>query len=542
MEGVAMKTSRSLLLACLLAGAMSIIVMPVIFPALGAGPKGTVIKFTVPKQLNMLYDGTYNCWIPDSVGTIRCIIVHQHGCTREGDAQMMMNDVQWLTFAKKWHAAFIAPALITGAPGTGSTQCSNWCTMSNGSGNSFLMALDTLARRAGHPEIKTVPWAIWGHSGGSLWMTAMAATYPDRIAVGVAQSGSVEMSNTAGALKIPILHHNGRKDMIYNDVQFANGRTKNALWAHAINPHPLWVTGSCVPPNKLCWDTTVYGHAPWDLRMIAIPWMDIALTSRLPDQAGASQLKDMDTTNAWFGDTATRAIASAATFTGNKSAACWFPNQRWAKMWQEYMATGTQKDSTPPPAPYNLTGTYANRQIVLKWDADADLETGIKTFIIYRNGSLLQKMTWPNAPSTLFTTEKGFQRWDDGDQPNPTPAPNMTFTDANLSDTGTYIYQVSTVNWSDVEGPKSAAIALSHGQVTGTIASRNKTAASFSPVSRCWNLDNGRLDLRAGIIDIYDIRGCLLKTVAVKNGGRMDVKTLLGASAEKMVMVRNRVK
>jgi hypothetical protein len=330
--------------------------------------------------------------------------------------------------------------------------------------------------------------------------------------------------------------------MIYNDVQFANGRKKNALWAHAINPHPLWVTGSCVPPNKLCWDTTVYGHAPWDLRMIAIPWMDIALTSRLPDQAGASQCKDMDTSNTWFGDTGTRTIASAATFTGNKAAACWFPNERLAKMWKEYMATGTQKDSTPPPAPYNLTGTYNNGQLVLRWDADADLETGIKTFIIYRNGSVLQTMQWPNAPSTLFTTAKGFQRWDDGDQPNPTPAPNMTFTDNNLSGTATYTYEVSTVNWSDVAGPKSAAIALKAGQVTGVMEIRNQAAAPMTPLTRCWNLDNGRLSLYPGIVTVYDLRGRLLRTVALKDGGNLDLRMLLGPSAETVVVVRNLAK
>jgi hypothetical protein len=528
-----MKTPQSSLLVRLLFVMLGV---GIAFTPQAAGPTGTMYQFTVPKQGSMNANGIYYCWVPEAVGTVRCIIVHQHGCTREGDARQMMYDVQWLTFAKKWHAAFIAPSLQS------NPDCSNWYTTTRGSANSYLMALDTLARRAGHPEIKTVPWAIWGHSGGSLWMTAMANTYTDRIAVGIAQSGSVEMSNTPGALKIPILHHNGRKDMIYNDAQFNNGRAKGALWAHAINPYPLWVTGSCAPPNKLCWDTTVYGHAPWDLRMICIPWMDIALTARLPDQAGESQLKPMDTSNAWIGDWITRAISSAATYTGNKGTACWFPNERWAKMWQEYMATGTQKDSTPPPAPYNLNGTYNNGQLVLRWDADADMETGIKTFIIYRNGSLLQKMSWPNAPSTLFTKEKGFQRWDDGDQPNPTPAPNMTFTDNNLSSTATYTYEVSTVNWSDVAGPKSAAIALKAGQVTGVKEIRNQSAAQMTPLTRCWNLDNGRLSLCPGIVTVYDLRGRLLKTAMLKDGGSLDLRMLLGPSAEKVVVVRNLAK
>ena len=538
MEGVAMKTSRSVLLACLLVGAMSIVVMPVIFPAFGAGPKGTSYHFKIIKQGVMNDTSNYYCWLPESVGTVRCVIVHQHGCTREGDAHLMMSDVQWLTFVKKWHAAFIAPALIS------NPDCSNWYTITRGSANSFLMALDSMARLAGHPEIKTVPWAIWGHSGGSLWMTAMTTVYPDRIAVGIAQSGSVEMSTTPATLKIPILHHNGRKDMIYNDTQFVHGRSKGALWAHAINPFPMWENlgvnrGICptsTDPNHLCWDTTVYGHAPHDLRMICIPWLDIALTARLPDQAGSAQLKDMDTSNAWIGDWTTHTITSAAMYTGNKSTACWFPNERWAKMWQEYMATGTQKDSTPPPAPYNLTGTYSNGQIVLKWDADADMETGIKTFIIYRNGSLLQKMTWPNAPSTLFTTEKGFQRWDDGDQPNPTPAPNMTFTDNNLAATATYTYEVSTVNWSDVAGPKSGTLTLKNGVVSiDAPYCENSPMVKRTQVSLMYA---GSRAVLTGPVAFYDIRGRRLVSADIPDGQRAELKGLLRNKSDNLVVVR----
>lgn len=514
------------------------LVSGIVVSAFGAGPKGTVYQFTVPKQGSMVANPTYYCWIPESVTTLRCVIVHQHGCTREGDASQMMGDLQWLTFAKKWHAAFIAPSLTTGS------DCNNWDQIANGSGNTYLAALDTLAKKSGHAEISTIPWALWGHSGGSMWSTAMLGKYPQRIAVVIAQACGVDVSNVPAALKVPVLHHNGRKDMCYNDSYFGNGRAKGALWAHAINPHPLWVNGSCAPPNPLCWDTTVYGHAPWNLRMIAIPWMDIALTARMPDKAGDSVLKDMDTSNAWLGDTGTRAIASAATFTGNKLKACWFPNEAFARMWAEYMANGILKDSTPvPPAPHNLTGTYANRQITLKWDADADMEMGIKTFIIYRNGSTLQTMQWPNAPATLFTTVKGFQRWEDGDQPDPSTAPAMTYTDANLSDTGTYLYQVSTVNWADMSGPKSDALALKSGQITEVRAFQNRLATTGTPVSLYCNLGNARRNLRPGVVDIYDIRGCLLKSVALKDGGTVDMRSLLGPSAAgKVVVVKSRTR
>jgi pimeloyl-ACP methyl ester carboxylesterase len=506
----------------------------IVFTALGAGPKGTVYKIIVPQQGGLIANEGYFCWVPESVTTYRCIIVHQHGCTRERDASQMMSDVQWTTLAKKWHAPFIACSLTTGS------NCGNWTNCNNGSGNTFLAALDSLARRTGHPEISNIPWALWGHSGGSAWISGMTAKYPQRVTVAIAQSCGSDISNVPAALKVPVLQHNGKKDICNNDTYFGNARAKGGLWAHAINPFPMWVNGGRCPnnPSGLCWDTTMYGHAPRDLRMICIPWMDIAMASRLPDKAGDSVLKAMDTTNAWLGDTTTRAIASYATFTGNKLRACWLPNERWARMWQEYMATGTQKDSTPPPAPNNLTGTYNNGQIVLKWDADADMETGIKTFIIYRNGSLLQKMSWPNAPTTLFTSEKGFQRWDDGDQPNPTPAPNMTFTDNNLSATATYTYEVSTVNWSDVAGAKSGTLTLKNGVVS--IAAPHRENSPMVKRTQVSLMHTGNQVVFTGPVALYDIRGRLIANAVVPEGQRMDLKGLLGNRTDNLVVVRCR--
>jgi hypothetical protein len=524
---------HSIRMACLMF--FSLVALPA--GALAAGPKGSMYRFTVPKQGSMYADGTYYCWLPESTTAVRCVIVHHHGCTREGDAQQVVNDVQWLTLVKKWRAVFVVPSMVTGAPGSGSSQCNNWFDINNGSGNVFLAALDTLASRCGHPEIRTIPWALWGHSGGSLWITAMTGKYPDRVAVAVAEAGSVEMANVPGALKVPILHHNGKKDMIYNDVQFANGRAKGALWAHAINPNLLWVNGPT--PAQSGWSTEVYGHAPHDLRMIAIPWIDICLESRLPDQAGQSLLKSMDTSGAWYGDTGTRTITSAASFTGNKTAACWFPNRYCAQKWKEYMASGTLNDSTPPPAPYDLAGTYGNKQIALKWDADADLETGIKTFVIYRNGTVLTTLQY--TTTTLFTASKGFQRWDDGDNANPSPAPAMTFTDNTVTDTGTYLYQVSTVNWSDFAGEKSAALALKRGLVTSV--STAKAQVFLMPrKSGFLSLTGGRTMLRCapGRFDLYDIRGRLLRTAVVTKEGIVEMKVPAGSTANNLVVLRKR--
>jgi glycoprotein endo-alpha-1,2-mannosidase len=409
-------------------------------------PDGALYRFRIARKGVMLDSATCYAWIPENVGTIRSVIVHLHGCTREGDARQMMYDIQWRALARKYHSVLLAPAFISGG---NAKACVNWYNPDNGSDTVFLEMLDTLAVRSDHGEIKTIPWALWGHSGGSLWVTAMTGKYPGRVAVAVAEACGYDISNVDAALKVPMLHHNGIEDICYNNAAIvASGRKKGALWAHAINP----VVASPMD-----------GHQVHDLRFLAIPWMDACLAMRLPLKPGDADLRDMDTTHAWLGDTATRAIAASASYRGSRQAAFWFPNRLLAEKWVEYMATGTVTDSTPPPAPYNLSASYADNRVTLRWDADPDLESGIKTFIIYRNGKVLRELEYPTK--TRYSKQTGYQRWNDGDQPAPIPAPEMTFTDSGADDKGVYTYQVSTVNWSDTVGKKSEKIKVKKGKV-----------------------------------------------------------------------------
>ncbi|WP_345952880.1 PHB depolymerase family esterase [Mucilaginibacter sp. PAMB04168] len=400
---------------------------------------GQLYDFVIPKQGNLIDDATCYAWIPNDVGPIRTIIVHLHGCTREGDAEQMMHDVQWRQLAKKWHSALVAPKFISGG---NAKNCINWYNPDNGSEPVFLEMLNRLADKTDHPEVKSVPWTLWGHSGGSLWITAMAGKYPGRVAVAVAEACGVDISPIAAARKVPMLHHNGIKDICYNNAEIvANGRKSGALWAHAVNPVV---------------ESAMDGHQVHDLRFLAIPWIDACLKMRLPIRAGDSTLRDIPAKNGWLGDTATKAIAPVKHYIGNQFASNWFPTRTLAEKWAEYMVSGTVTDHTPPPAPFNLRTTSLKNQIVLYWNAFPDLESGIKTFIIYRNGKYLQKLQY--RTKTKYSKQTGYQRWNDGDQPAPIPAPEMTFRDTSIKAGGTYRYQVSNVNWSDVESMKSKAV------------------------------------------------------------------------------------
>jgi hypothetical protein len=85
-------------------------------------------------------------------------------------------------------------------------------------------------------------------------------------------------------------------------------------------------------------------------------------------------------------------------------------------------------DATPPTVPSNLNAQAANdHQINLSWSAAADPESGIDHYIIYRNGQ---------SAGTSNT---------------------LSFQDQGLSENTAYTYQVSAVNGSNVEGPKSGS-------------------------------------------------------------------------------------
>ena len=69
-----------------------------------------------------------------------------------------------------------------------------WFDPRRGSEKAFLKALGELAAKSGHPELETVPWALWGHSGGGIWADVMSTLHPDRVVAMWLRSGSSRSS------------------------------------------------------------------------------------------------------------------------------------------------------------------------------------------------------------------------------------------------------------------------------------------------------------------------------------------------------------
>src|SRR5262249_14407539 len=119
-------------------------------------------------------------------------------------------------------------------------------------------------------------------------------------------------------------------------------------------------------------------------RYLAIPWLDVCLSARLSKVSG-EPLRAMPTTDAWLAPLTSGEAVRAAKFAGKPFQAVWLPNEAMAKAWMHYVNDTAVTDVTPPPAPTTLR-LQGND---LTWEAEADLESGLASFVIERDGQFL---------------------------------------------------------------------------------------------------------------------------------------------------------
>ena len=78
-----------------------------------------------------------------------------------------------------------------------------WCDPWNGSADALLRALADLGKQSGHPELRSLPWALWGHSGGGRWAGAMACMFPARTVAVWLRSGVPPIADDSSPLSMP---------------------------------------------------------------------------------------------------------------------------------------------------------------------------------------------------------------------------------------------------------------------------------------------------------------------------------------------------
>ena len=111
------------------------------------------------KPGELIFAVQYTVWIPEDVKTLRGVIVHQHGCG-EGSCRSGQTgafDLHWQALAQKHNCALLSPYYEQPQK----ANCQMWCDPRNGSGQAFQKALTDLGKLSDHPELATVPWALW---------------------------------------------------------------------------------------------------------------------------------------------------------------------------------------------------------------------------------------------------------------------------------------------------------------------------------------------------------------------------------------------
>ncbi|MEW4561700.1 hypothetical protein AB1K70_04195 [Bremerella sp. JC770] len=346
------------------------------------------------KEGELQFPVTYTLWLPDGVETLRGVVVHQHGCgvgsCRSGQTGAF--DLHWQALARKHGCALLSP--VYEQPAT--ANCQLWCDPRNGSSDAFEKGLADFAQQTGHAELATVPWAIWGHSGGGHWCGGMVLLHPERVAAAWLRSGVPLFEAKEGrkivpydtvpeaALGVPVMCNlgtqegfsvtEGRFSGVWPGVQkfFGKMRPQGGLVSVSVDP--------------------LTSHQCGNQRYLAIPWLDACLTLRLPQENG-QPLNSLEESDGMLVSLPTPneevdAPVSAKQFTGEKDNAIWLPTPEIAQAWTQYMQDTKVTDTTPPPAP---TSVKVDGKVIT-WDATADLESGLASFTIVRDGKPIAKL------------------------------------------------------------------------------------------------------------------------------------------------------
>jgi hypothetical protein len=409
-----------------------------VFPA--AEPPYHRVRYEASmKPGELVYAVNYTIWIPEGVKVLRGVIVHQHGCG-EGSCKSGLTgayDLHWQALARKHDCALLSPSYEQPEK----ADCQMWCDPRNGSDAAFQKCLSDLGAKSGHPELAKVPWALWGHSGGGHWCGGMTLLHPERVVAawlrsGVplvkaesARPGIKAYAPTEAALKVPIMCNLGTKEGVtVKDGRFAGVWPANELFFDTMRGRGGLV-GVAIDP--------LTSHECGNQRYLAIPWLDACLGARLSRKPGGS-LEPMQTDTAWLAPIRGGEAMRAANYPAEPLKAAWLPNEAIAKAWMQYVKDTAVADATAPPAPTNLS-VSGNK---LTWQAEADVESGLASFIIERDGKFLA--TVPPEGKNPFGRPV-FQGLQYSDTP-PQPLAVMQFTDVKAVPGMQHTYRVIAVN------------------------------------------------------------------------------------------------
>jgi poly(3-hydroxybutyrate) depolymerase len=271
------------------------------------------LDITIPSTPTSNFDhADFRLWIPTGAGPLKTLLVLVPGSN--GDGRRMADDSLWQSFATRNRAAIIASRFTDKPHEQGFLE--DYVDVSHGSGQALLDAIDSLAARAKHPELKNAPLLLWGMSAGGQFNYEFTAWKPERVAAFVVNKGGIYYSALVprAARDVPGLLFIGGKDLDSRIAAitglFAINRRAGALWALTEEPSA--------------------GHAVARSAQLGAMFFDDVLALRLKDGATLERLAEKD---GWYGDIRAKTISAVGTQRPPAAPTAWLPSERTAKAW-----------------------------------------------------------------------------------------------------------------------------------------------------------------------------------------------------------------
>ena len=254
----------------------------------------------------------FRLWYPEGVGMLRAAVILAPGSN--GDGRPSVDDAVWQAFATR-HSLALVGCHFTDKPHD-QNFLEEYANVSQGSGQALLDTMTVFAAKAGHAELASAPFLMWGMSAGGQFNYEFVAWKPERVIAFVVNKGGIYYTALAprAARQVPGMLFIGGKDLDSRiDIirgLFALNRRAGALWALAEEPGAAHIVGRS--------------------RDVALIFFEDVMAQRLVD----GQLKPMAGTGGFLCDPKSKTFRAAAAGSAPNDPAGWLPSERAARAWQ----------------------------------------------------------------------------------------------------------------------------------------------------------------------------------------------------------------
>jgi len=265
----------------------------------------------------------FRWWAPPDVKNLRGVIVLIPG--RNGDGRGLVDNPEWQQFANEMQFALVGCSFYG--------EKDHFTYQGDPTGDvakTINDAVEKLAAKNGHPELKRPPLVLWGHSAGACVNEVYAYRFPDRALAVINLKGPRGPGKTSPAKNtVPFLVIVGSKDKPdwVKDARanYEAGKAARAVWTLALSP--------------------TEGHEGGKSQPLALAFLRSVISQRLgPVPSGPGGTSAMPVTpkrlinsGAWLGDPETFEIAADANYKGKRKDAVWLPDESTAQAWQAFL-------------------------------------------------------------------------------------------------------------------------------------------------------------------------------------------------------------